>query len=119
MAGIPGCRPPKADSQGQDTKGRSHGGLEAHRGGHRGLWLLLTELELPSESHLDTETQDTLLQSYPPQPRTGYGSRNLKQPDPRRKTLWTTHWSLRKTHKEMGVSGLHCRGGRPALDLTL
>ncbi|CAI9165732.1 unnamed protein product [Rangifer tarandus platyrhynchus] len=37
------------------------------------------------------------------QPRTGYGSRNLEQPDPRRKTLWTTHWSLRKTRKEMGV----------------
>ncbi|XP_043738029.1 uncharacterized protein LOC122680566 [Cervus elaphus] len=51
--------------------------------------------------------------------RTGYGSRNLEQPDPTRKTLWTTHWSPRKTHKKMGVSGLHCRGGRPALDLTL
>ncbi|KAM7243565.1 hypothetical protein CapIbe_004173 [Capra ibex] len=52
-------------------------------------------------------------------PRTGHGSRNLQQPDPRRKTLWTTHWSPKKTHRKMGVSGFRCRGGHPASDLTL
>ena len=44
----------------------------------------MTELELPSDSHLDTETQDTLQYPFPPQPRTSYGSRNLQQPDPQK-----------------------------------